>query len=81
MEFNQFNGTLPSTINKFPCYVKFASLSQTACHFIIMHNNFSGLIPSTISDVTFGEFYGAYNNFTCPYPTINAGYTHMDKCP
>ncbi len=80
LQFNQFNGTLPNSINKFPCYTDFASLTQTACHFIIMHNNFTGLIPSTISDVTFGEFYAAYNNFTCPYPTIHAGYTHMDKC-
>ena len=46
-----------------------------------MHNNFCGLIPSTVSDVTFGEFYGAYNNFSCPYPPIHAGYTSMDKCP
>ena len=81
LQFNQFNGSLPSTINKFACFTDFASLSETACHFIIMHNNFSGIIPPTISNVTFGEFYGAYNNFACPYPTINAGYTSMDKCP
>ena len=80
LQNNNIYGTLPYTIDRFPCATTFATSARPACHFILNNNKLSGKIPASISESVWGEFYAVNNNFTCPYPNITAGYKRLDPC-